>query len=761
MSKNPYRRRLETYLKDKRERGELLPSLSGRVNYSAIAIEANIPYNRFKGGSELRLLVEDSLKKLGVSNDALRTQPLRTSKSEVHAPSLTYGALKTSGLLQLRDNYAERTVASYLSHLNAFMRYFERTDRSSTVEDFGVNFEDRLNTFMKATGSPNATASALRAWSRIHVELHQSTSLPASFSAALAMLMMKSGRTQADIARAAGMKRASVLSGWMLGNRRPTDPEQVVKLEVALDVVPGTLSSKLSFCPVRRATIIPKAWWPETWQKYYGPYGRQRNKVIDLIPKHLLSGPLEALKPAFDDALRKVIEGVGEPRFRQKIRKLMKSRYRLALKKWPAQLRGEFLALTEYKTAPSGLGNKERRGEWEEETVGIRQHSLESFFGFLCLPVDQSDPELRGMGLPLDDLTLAWLAVYDVVERFLDFRCLRSGDYNSEAVSFIKNWAALLQPESGWLWLHPELLDRLPEQQRRKVEAAGGWENYCVSVLAEFKKSLVLLKRDGLINQTRDPMAPIAPILDHGKPLSLIDNALRQTRRELDASNWRDETIGPALAVQERDYVMISLLARLPLRSKQLRRLTYKKDGSGNLQNHPRDGWRLLLPHKDFKNYRSRKIFGTPGREGVITLKFNDFELLKQLIPILEFYLTHVFPIIAGEGGFLFPTRDGGPLSRNHFYSRVTTWTRKYLSQDSTRPTAIKGVFQFGPHAFRDILATHIIKTTGNISLAANILLDSEEIVRKHYARFFPEDRLKLAMAKLTAVFRTDEDEED
>lgn len=60
----------------------------------------------------------------------------------------------------------------------------------------------------------------------------------------------------------------------------------------------------------------------------------------------------------------------------------------------------------------------------------------------------------------------------------------------------------------------------------------------------------------------------------------------------------------------------------------------------------------------------------------------------------------------------------------------------------------------FGPHAFRDIVATHVIKTTGSIALAANILLDSEDVVREHYARFLPEDRLKLAMAGMATAFK-------
>ncbi len=94
-------------------------------------------------------------------------------------------------------------------------------------------------------------------------------------------------------------------------------------------------------------------------------------------------------------------------------------------------------------------------------------------------------------------------------------------------------------------------------------------------------------------------------------------------------------------------------------------------------------------------------------------------------------------------------------------FNRIQNWSHEYLSQNSSRGLGIKGVHSFGPHAFRDIVATDIIKTTGSISLAANMLLDSEETVRRHYARFLPEDRIALAMDGLASAFETEKDEED
>lgn len=761
MSKNTYRCVLEAYLKNKEATGEPLPGIRGRVIYRRIAIETGIPYTQFAPGSEVRLLVDASLDKLTVSTDPPRPRQYRRTQPAIVGKSLvTYGDLKDRGRVWLRQNgYSEASIASYLSGLNAYMKYFTRNNNDPAAGEFGTNFAVQLQAFLKATGREKVVASMLRLWSTIYCDLQQSNLLPSTFAEALTKIVNESGRTKADIARSAGLKFASTLWGWMAGDFMPTDPAKVAKLEEVLAVLPGTLSLKLTFHRARRVTNIPIEWWPERWQKSFRSYGHQRDKVIALIPPSSLSGSLEDLKPIFDKALQKSLNGEGELPYRQKLMKLRVKQYRLRYKNWPDSLKSEFLELKEYKTAPSGLRNKKRRGRWVETTANIAQTQLESFFGFLCQPIDHDDPELRGLGLGSERLTLAWLAVQDVVEKYLEFSFVRSCSYSTGTETFVGTWIALLQPESGWLWLHAELLDRLPKQQRQLVDAAGGWENHCVNVCSELRDSITSLKRNGQLERTREPMAPIGPILDHHEPLSLINNALLQNKRDLYNRERPNEIFSPQLAAAWRDHFLISFLSCLPLRAKHWGLLTYKEDGSGYLQKHS-DGWWLVIPYDDFKNVRNTKIFTPHRRERILTLRFSELEPLGRLVPLLERYLELARPIIVGEGSFLFPTREGKPLTSPLVYLHVKAWTQQYLSQYSSRKLGIKGVFPFGPHAFRDIVATHIIKTTGLIALAANILLDSEELVLKHYARFLPEDRLKLAMAELTGVYKNDEEED-
>ena len=51
---------------------------------------------------------------------------------------------------------------------------------------------------------------------------------------------------------------------------------------------------------------------------------------------------------------------------------------------------------------------------------------------------------------------------------------------------------------------------------------------------------------------------------------------------------------------------------------------------------------------------------------------------------------------------------------------------------------AIKGLLPHGPHNFRDVLATHILKQTGSYEQASYAIQDTADMVAKHYGRFLP-----------------------
>lgn len=58
-----------------------------------------------------------------------------------------------------------------------------------------------------------------------------------------------------------------------------------------------------------------------------------------------------------------------------------------------------------------------------------------------------------------------------------------------------------------------------------------------------------------------------------------------------------------------------------------------------------------------------------------------------------------------------------------------------------------------GPHSVRDVLATHVLKTTGSCEQASYAIQDTPVTVQAHYGRFLPQDKVALAAAVLNKVW--------
>ncbi len=86
-------------------------------------------------------------------------------------------------------------------------------------------------------------------------------------------------------------------------------------------------------------------------------------------------------------------------------------------------------------------------------------------------------------------------------------------------------------------------------------------------------------------------------------------------------------------------------------------------------------------------------------------------------------------------GSLLVPGNGVGAISGTMTAQACHAFSARYLAECSWRPGSIKGLRPFGPHALRDLIATHLIRTVG-IEAAARALFDTPETLRKHYARF-------------------------
>jgi hypothetical protein len=95
-----------------------------------------------------------------------------------------------------------------------------------------------------------------------------------------------------------------------------------------------------------------------------------------------------------------------------------------------------------------------------------------------------------------------------------------------------------------------------------------------------------------------------------------------------------------------------------------------------------------------------------------------------------------------------------------HFYR---TWRETIQRYGIYNPYTGKGVIEellpHGPHAVRDILATHILKQTGSYELASYAIQDTPRVVVEHYGRFLPEDKSAQAAKILNKIWQPASDD--
>lgn len=98
-------------------------------------------------------------------------------------------------------------------------------------------------------------------------------------------------------------------------------------------------------------------------------------------------------------------------------------------------------------------------------------------------------------------------------------------------------------------------------------------------------------------------------------------------------------------------------------------------------------------------------------------------------------------------------SRDAS-YNQTTFYEAWRLITQRYgIRNPFTGRGVIEGLLPHSPHNVRDILATHILKTTGSYEQASYAIQDTPETVLKHYGRFLPQDKAALAAQILNRVW--------
>ena len=430
----------------------------------------------------------------------------------------------------------------------------------------------------------------------------------------------------------------------------------------------------------------------------------------------------------------------------------------------PAALSDEISRLLKFKTSILVTAGFNRAGVWGDETAAQKVEHLGLMFGAMAAPPRSA---VRGLGIPLPNLTLAMLIFPAIWDWYVQWREQRRGFYTSWEVNMLSLGSSLVRVDTGWLRQCPDLAERLVAipgliSQAEINAARNDWGAACD---AAYKHALLRMKEIQRVARVhRDPFEPILPILEAESPVG----EYRKIADEI-LSRMPDERRYPRPAAEAvRSILMIRLGMHLGVRQKNLRQMLFRGRGElpsteryltdrrrGELRWNAREhGWEVFIPAVAFKNSGSSYFNGKPFR-----IMLPD---LANLYGYIDAYLDrHRAVLLQGteDTGTFFvktvkATSAQAEYNQTTFYEAWRLIIQRYgIFNPYTGRGAIKGLLPHGPHNVRDILATHILKQTGSYEQASYAIQDTPETVAKHYGRFLPQDKAALAAQVLNKVW--------
>ncbi len=392
-----------------------------------------------------------------------------------------------------------------------------------------------------------------------------------------------------------------------------------------------------------------------------------------------------------------------------------------------SRLRQQWTELMRYKTSAAILSGLKRtkRGQWRfspcpltavtdanwwafldgREVASARYgwFTTSAYLGWLAMST-----EAGGAGIGADEVqTMAWLAVPDFVEAYLDWRKSRTGKRNRGAIQALAFLAALVRPRFGFLRQNPSWQSTLPERYR-----SIDWDSLCDQQFELLEQLTASYHRE--IEVSRNSFEPLQHILQLKNPMEAVADMIQRMRAARPVGVPRKE------AVWARDLVLIKLLASNPLRRRNLAHLTWRADNTGELYQKLDKSWWIRIPKHKFKNWYGAAQ-DIPYDSPIHQSAWVDIEkYLFVYRPLLMVAPTDLF----------FLTRKEKKLDAKHtpwvdMGATVAKLTSQYLPQCSG----------FGSHAFRHLAATSILKADGgDFKTAALVLNDRIGTVEKHYA---------------------------
>ncbi len=641
------------------------------------------------------------------------------------------------------------------SQLRSWMRNFGFVEDDEIGDEFGAALDiylDKFRAALEAQGkAPSTIAPYLSRIREIHavaLELRRIEVTAPTFACVFHAAIKASGVRASRVAKVAGVNKRTI-QAWRAGTALPgcAMHEPMGAVEALLGLAPGTLTELISQPEMKRRGRCGR--FGEQLRSAIQSRGRTAEDVAresgcpaSTLRSWLRGGEPNVANRAFIPCLE-VVLAVEAGVLESLLRPPHPSTLRYAARLNPAQ-QSEWDRFFARKTNLAEPDPERRPNEYWRVRKDGRCPTAESalaevgrFYGCLAQPVDADDPRQRGLGLPVEGLSLMSFANRKYVEFSVNFRAKRSGGFGGSAVKTITFAASLLREGTGYLWQgdeidwrsYPvELLEGQPAKCRGEITLEC-WRAHCVYVYRRLWAWLDHLKTNGLLKPLRR-YEHIDTILRMERPMKAL--VLLEKRMKHRYARLWGRAPATARARMMRDLVLVSMITRNPLRAEQWAEMTVGgEDQPGHLRKGPDGNYYLYISASEFK--------ATAGFRG------DDYEaaVSPELTPLLDDYLAKFRPLLAGANQcplLLRPQRKwhhehqpdhDRPVNVTSIFMNVTS---RFLPDYCTRG--------FGPHAWRHIIATHLVKNySDGVRLAADALHNTEKMIEKHYGHLRSKDR--------------------